>query len=72
MKMRRNGFWNRRKCFRMKGTPTVGVLLSWESICFASGGQGFEFRHNCHFNEISSKFSPSNRAAYLSSEQELL
>jgi transposase len=23
--MRRNGFWNRGKCFRMKGTPSVGV-----------------------------------------------
>jgi len=22
---RRNGFWNRRKCFRMKVTPAVGV-----------------------------------------------
>jgi hypothetical protein len=22
---RRNGFWNSRKCFRMKVTPTVGV-----------------------------------------------
>jgi hypothetical protein len=22
---RRNGFWNPRKCFRMKVTPTVGV-----------------------------------------------
>jgi hypothetical protein len=25
MKMRRNGFWNRGKCFRMKGTASVGV-----------------------------------------------
>src|SRR5438876_9301243 len=23
--MRRNGFWNAGKCFRMNGTPTVGV-----------------------------------------------
>ena len=36
MKMRRNGFWNRGKCFRMNGTPTVGVQLSWESTCFAT------------------------------------
>jgi hypothetical protein len=28
MKMRRNGFWNRGKCFRRKGTSSVGVAFA--------------------------------------------